>query len=213
MKLRHALSAIGLLLVSHSASAVLIEANDPDYGTGNNITWDTQTGLEWLDLTVTQGCDIYKISAKKCNGFDFADWTLASKLQVSEFWGNAGISSLGSFSTADYAAVTALLDNIGYTYSNNQGRGANGIIAETTFTNPVLGQLSLNNAGQSQEQFFKFPNNLILTTVSNNRAAYFIRQSQREYVADVPNPSSGLLMMIGVLGLLALSRAQQRRAR
>ena len=43
---------IAVLLLSHPASAVLIEVDLPG-GNLNEVTRDTLTGLEWLDLTET----------------------------------------------------------------------------------------------------------------------------------------------------------------
>ena len=53
-----ALVGLAMMGMAGTANATLIQANDPAFGAGVdgfNLTQDTVTGLEWLDLTLSSG--------------------------------------------------------------------------------------------------------------------------------------------------------------
>lgn len=75
------LSAITLVL-STSVNASLID--------NATFTTDTRTGLDWLDLTQTQGIDYNGVSAGFGLGGRFEGWGYATTAQVSELLNSAG---------------------------------------------------------------------------------------------------------------------------
>ncbi|MCW9013131.1 MAG: hypothetical protein OQL06_05050 [Gammaproteobacteria bacterium] len=54
-------------------------------------TVDTATGLDWLDLTETQGLSYSEVSAQLEQGGQLAGWSYATQQQLNELFKNAGL--------------------------------------------------------------------------------------------------------------------------
>ena len=54
------------------------------------ITSDTQTGIDWLDLTETSGLSYDYVSSQLGSGGRFEGWAFASREQINTFFSNAG---------------------------------------------------------------------------------------------------------------------------
>ena len=76
------LTLVGLTL-SLSANAAIVDMG--------NITRDTTTGLDWLDLTETNGRIYNDISSKLGAGQEFDGWCYASSEDVQALWKNLGV--------------------------------------------------------------------------------------------------------------------------
>ena len=83
--------------ISNVGSAGIISANDPTVsnvgmtGTGN-VTIDTNTGLAWLDLTITQWVPYNHIASRFGPGEEFAGYRYATTSELTNFWRNAGVN-------------------------------------------------------------------------------------------------------------------------
>ena len=77
-----AFALILALLLIHPAKAALIN--------GGGYTFDEQSGLDWLDLSATQGQSYNEVLAAIGPGGSLAGWSVASAAQVSTFFDNAG---------------------------------------------------------------------------------------------------------------------------
>lgn len=109
--------ALLLLCLAQPAQAALIEL-DSSFG-ANTVTRDTDTGLDWLDLTISEGT-LPETDARLAAGGDLFGWRRATTAEVMTFWTHAGITPTGSGNTAVLssdpalaAAIAALMDNIG----------------------------------------------------------------------------------------------------
>jgi hypothetical protein len=94
-------------------SAAIIDMGD--------ITRDTTTGLDWLDLTITRGRSYNDISSKFGAGQEFDGWRYATDVEVQELWKNLGLTN-GTWSSlsvddTDYADFTAASELIGNTWN------------------------------------------------------------------------------------------------
>ncbi|RKZ67885.1 MAG: hypothetical protein DRQ44_05080 [Gammaproteobacteria bacterium] len=114
-------SVIGMLficlaVVSFNTSAALVSTNWKTVG-DNLITRDTDSGLEWLDLTETTGLSYNDVSSKFSEGEQFAGWSYASITEVRELLNNAGGSGVynGAWSAENNGVVIPLLDLWGHT--------------------------------------------------------------------------------------------------
>jgi hypothetical protein len=110
-----------IILGSNSAQAALIESELFVTGDGL-ITFDSDTGLEWLDLTETVGVSLADVIAGY-DGFTTTNrFSLATKSQVLGLAGNAGIATIGSWNTdaSHKSNVLGLINLLGVTY--NSGR-------------------------------------------------------------------------------------------
>ena len=75
----------GLVISSASVNASIIDLNI--------ITRDTSTGLDWLDLTETNGRSYNDISSKFGAGEEFQGWRYASSAEVIDLWSKVGFFS------------------------------------------------------------------------------------------------------------------------
>lgn len=104
-----------LLIPSPNAYAVLISADDPVFGL-NSITLDTDTGLEWLDLTESQNRSFSDVASEFGPGGDFEGFRHVNEVEIIQLWTNAGIPDIGVGPTeANYTPIRELQDLIGVT--------------------------------------------------------------------------------------------------
>lgn len=78
-----------LTLSSASVSAALVSADWQTAG-DNLITRDTESGLEWLDLTVTANTSYNTITSQFGSGGTYEGWALATHVQISAMFDHAG---------------------------------------------------------------------------------------------------------------------------
>ena len=94
--LKQTLALVGITL-SLSANAAIVDMG--------NITRDTTTGLDWLDLTETANRTYLDVFSNFSVGGNLDGWRYASRLEVYELWSNIGVNIGGgsndgrSFST------------------------------------------------------------------------------------------------------------------
>ena len=104
--------AASILLVSGQVGAALIEQDW--LVTGDElITYNTETRLEWLDVTVTQGMSYNEtlnfLSLGIGDAYD--GWLLAGSTDISQFWLSAGIEPFFDGTTLNKGAVGSLIDS------------------------------------------------------------------------------------------------------
>lgn len=98
---KNALVFIGALFSSGFLHAALI-----DNGT---FTTDTETGIEWLDLTATAGLNYEEVSAQLGTGGAYEGWHYATLSQVEQFIGHAGgVGPYDGYSSGFNAVVPQL---------------------------------------------------------------------------------------------------------
>lgn len=82
LMLKKALALVGLTL-SLTANALIVDLG--------NITRDTISGLDWLDLTETNGRSYNDISGKLGTGQEFEGWRYATVVEVQALWKEFGL--------------------------------------------------------------------------------------------------------------------------
>ena len=80
--LKSSIALIGLLVSSFSINAAIID--------NSSYTTDSRTGLDWLDLTATDGQSFNAVSARIANGGDLEGWTYATMSEFEEFMKSFG---------------------------------------------------------------------------------------------------------------------------
>jgi hypothetical protein len=78
------------LIVNSNARADILSVDDPVFGIGS-ITRDTDTGMDWLDLTITQNRSFNDIASQFGVGGQFEGFRHATSTEVFQFFTNAGI--------------------------------------------------------------------------------------------------------------------------
>ncbi len=103
-----------LLLVTSSAQAILIEADDPVFGL-NALTVDTETGLQWLDLTHSLNFSYAAVEAGE-GGFLSVGLRHATEPEVAGLFVAAGIPNLSDvFVTENFVPASQLMSLLGCT--------------------------------------------------------------------------------------------------
>jgi hypothetical protein len=88
MKFKNTLVAATLLLSITSAQAALVESDWQN--TGDTLaTLDTDTGIEWLDLTQTVNMSISQAKLSTEAGSAFEGWRLPTLVEVTQMMVNA----------------------------------------------------------------------------------------------------------------------------
>jgi hypothetical protein len=120
MKLSSLLLVSAFLSLTHqvSAQAALVAENDPFFGVGS-ITRDTETNLDWLDVSLSQGRSFLDVTNELGAGGDFAGFRHASIAEFQTLVLNAGIGNTNSVVTGDLSAFTNLINLVGTTEIQN----------------------------------------------------------------------------------------------
>lgn len=110
---------IAVLSVSATVNATLMPA-DWKAADDNLITHDTDTGLKWLDLTMSINRSFNDVSTQLGVGGDFEGFRYATETELFTFWTNAGIpdidNNIASFgSLANYLPIQLLQELVGLT--------------------------------------------------------------------------------------------------
>lgn len=105
-----------LFLVSFFCGlAPLAQAAIVDLG---NVTRDSSTGLEWLDLTETVGRSYLDVSNQFDVGEEFAGWRYATESEVQVLWQNFGLTTgtterVSILDTPKYDAFVSAVNTLG----------------------------------------------------------------------------------------------------
>lgn len=125
---------------------------DSDYGPGT-ITHDTETGIDWLDLTLTTNRSVVDITAQLGPGGEFEGFRYATSADITTLWTHAGIVDItivGPIDGTDYTAANfdpanTLADLFGVTVVLPGGVASEGFTADLA-PNPslrVVGEINI----------------------------------------------------------------------
>ena len=111
---------LGIVILSTTinASAALISQDDSTFGSGA-FTKDTNTGLQWLDLSLTLNESMNYIKSNSGAGGSYSGLRYATQDEVIQFFFNAGISPVigTSYTKTGYDAGRGLLDLMGLNHN------------------------------------------------------------------------------------------------
>jgi len=205
------LIALAGLLIAPSASAMLVEGDLFAAGDGR-VTIDQATGLEWLDLTETDGDSYNQVLSSSFvtqDGFRYA-----TRAEVETFLGkdhaNFAEPLAGGWLEADKLPATQILDLMGCTGDCDTGRNpfAQGLTAALSDASAWAGQsfkitanfdgdisnpLSEATRGDAARSLNK------LKTAGDEKIGSFLVRVGTGGSTPVPEPSAALLFGAGVL--------------
>jgi hypothetical protein len=105
-----------LFFVGSNARASFIELHDPNIPLGDgpyNITRDTQTGLEWLDIWSSRAMGYSQITSQLGSGGTFESFRFATREELETFLRNAGLTAGRN---DDYGSLIEFLRLVGLNY-------------------------------------------------------------------------------------------------
>ena len=196
------------IVLSTSANAAVVSADWQSVG-DNLVTRDTASGLDWLDLTITDGMSYDQVISKLLPGGQFDGFRLATSAEVITLWRNFGIdlSQSALWQTSGYnplldVAVTFLgstynTDPITYPYG-----GADGITSDV----PPFGLLLHDVLGATYYSGFTYyyrDNNVARTDSGGyiNSGAYLVQA--------VSVPAAVWLFGSGLFGLVGVAKRKK----
>jgi len=199
----------GLVFFSSNASAAVVSADWNNLG-DNLITQDTVSGLNWLDLTETNGLSYDYVSGQLGTGGQYEGFRYATDSEVVALWANWGVNlatgASGSISGPDsnVQGAASTLGNIFPEASNQYLAGALGI----TIDSPATGNRSQLGA------FITFnPTNTYYyldgsyAQLDSNALVY--SGSYLVETAVVPIPAAVWLFGSGLIGLIGIARRKK----
>ena len=123
--LKSSIALIGLLVSSFSINAAIID--------NSSYTTDSRTGLDWLDLTATDGQSFNAVSARIGSGGDLEGWTYATMSEFEVFMVSFGATlqsgclvqetSLCGWSESNNGIVMSVLTLMGDLSGNRSSLG------------------------------------------------------------------------------------------
>lgn len=200
--------------LSSKADAALIAITDSAFPGGtDNITRDTVTGFDWLDLTASSGISYNDITAQFSSGGTYEGWRHATKAEVNALFTSSAGLTLGSQSLADPLA-TQLIALVGTTQTNSllHSTAARGLYNDdasgTNGSLPGVGQVIV----RTQSNIFSAQTDVgILDDQPFLKNMVPASGTGHWLVRAVPEPSSMVLLVIGVSGCGIGRLAQKRR--
>lgn len=209
--------ALGLAVSNQPGEAALIEL-DSSFG-AKSITRDTDTGLEWLDLTYGAGF-INEVDVRLAPGGDLFGWRRATTDEIVAFWNNAGITLIGTGDSpplnsdpAFVAAVDDLMENLGLWQAHSAFDETHGFTAEESATPGQWHTAFLRRYWDHDLEQFTQAVASIGTEREANPADPCCEPYQnwlvRTFATEVPEPAPFALLVLGA-GLVALGTRRRR---
>jgi len=191
----------------------------------NLITRDSNSGLEWLDLTVTSNLSRNYVNSQRVIGGDYYGWRYATSDEVAGFFDAfGGVGPYNGWSTNNNGLFDLIAPYWGDLYcasagcpSYVPGQGSGPGLGSSNFYIADYGFGGQYYAGIISDQY----NNTAMTTYDwiRIKAAWYDSDSQAfdfgsALVRDtnpVPLPATFWLFFSGLFGLLGLSRQRTKR--
>jgi hypothetical protein len=213
LRIWHAVLALLAAITVTRVDAVLISGDDPVFG-ADQVTFDTDTGLYWLDLDVTTGQSLNAIGAQLGAGGTLDGWRFATADEVSQLWTAAGVPLpipapgfptfvFGSAQNTAALQLNALLDSQWDTAEETRSLG---YVFELSTVSPFWWQI---DAALLAESFGSTSSSFLIATFDTPSpviGAYLVRTT-----LQVPEPGTlSLLLAVGA-GLFWFRRVLVRR--
>ncbi len=204
------------IMLSASVNAGIIDLG--------NVTRDTTTGLEWLDLTETNNRTYVDISVNQLGaGGEFEGWRVATTSEALTLWNNFGITSpffgsinIGTDDYADFLYAVSLLGNIAYEADpvvydyGTYGITSDVWLGSNNFQN-VIGAVHYPGNDIVNTHLYTDSHGINRTGANTAYGTYLVRVAEVEPPTTVPTPGTGSLALIALLGLFYRQKTAQQK--
>lgn len=201
------LGALGVMmayLLPNISQAALMSIDDANYGI-NSLTFDTDTNLEWLDITLTINRSYTEIKNELGIGGEYEGFRYASQSEVETLWANAGIFDYSNtYVPENFEPIKGLIPLFGATASSDITAFTIGIYEGLT-----LGGYQRTASLQYRDDIFAGKANLAFSGVTQNfkgasHGSYLLR------TASVPLPPTPILFIFGVFLIFAQEKITRK---
>lgn len=215
MKLRTRLTLVGLALAiigSTTAQAGLIELDLLAAGDGL-ITLDTDTGLQWLDVTATTGLSVNQVLGGVGGwtdlGFRYAGSDELEQLFLTSVPGST--VSFFSFVENNFAGASLLTNLLGNAYGLAEFPGSQGFVDPGTSDRFSEGSTHASfyqvRVSDSTGRFHPTQGRFSLDYTNATIGSFLVRD-----VSAVPEPTGMLLLSVGALTLVGCGGRSRRKS-
>lgn len=184
-----------LCLFSSHSYASLISQNDPVYGY-DSITFDTDTGLQWLDITKSVDRSYSDVSSQFAAGGDFSGFRYSTNAELQQLIGHYGIV----LPDTNFALGSSFVLLVGQTDTIHEYPSALGLTVNSQMGFFHVLEVTINNNSNktyvlSDSGVFGYDYHT--PTVGN----WLVRST-----TTVPEPMTMLLLCLGLVGVAGLRR-------
>ena len=187
------------------ANADLVSMDGGKFGT-DAITLDTETSLEWLDITFSTNYSYNQIIAETQSGGYFEGYRLATFTEMIGLWTNADIdlNYANVFTPINYGPISNLQSFIGTTnLDETQTWGMVDPTGSGTSTDMAAGLLFVDAETSGRySPYYGFDSNF----AREDFGSYLVKTTA------VPLPSSIILLGTGLLGIMTVSRRKLKNS-
>jgi hypothetical protein len=211
--------SLALAVAAPIAAGAALLPEDSSFGP-DTITYDTDTGLRWLDLTESAGLGYADAAQELLPGGAFEGYRMATEAEVAAFFTNAGLdTSTNDFESDNHAPAVGLAALVGQLGSNgNCGVGCSFDFSAGFYAgSPPQGFVSVasiawfdNSAGLDPSSPQTPVGRAILEGYNDGGP----NPSYGTWLVQAPEPGAVFLTFTGVASLAAFrtSRPSRRRA-
>jgi hypothetical protein len=197
-----------ILALSASTHATVISIDWKITG-DNLITRDTDSGLDWLDLTETNNMTYFLVSSQLGAGGQFYGWRYATNNEAVTLWSNFNVDvSIGLTIEPIDPGIVIATGFLGNTYNEESSTFSHGLLG---LTGDLTAQLDVPTVGA----WYYKPEALNVYSAPNDR--YQIRSNARismgsylvRDVPTVPVPAAFWLFGSGLIGLVGFTKCKK----
>jgi hypothetical protein len=213
MQVRVCLGVFLLLLAGSTARAVLVQVNDPLIDgnftytrDGFNITRDTQSGLDWLDVTLSTGYSYNQVVEQLGDGRAFEGFHFAMEAELVVLFEHAGLD-IDAHTPVEPAIE--LLDLVGISVESRGGGHIAGFFNDGDIDSSVgLATLIAPTGREERYNVIIWKNSRSSSQVSSITGSWLVRDTP----TNVPEPAAFLMCTIGLFAAF-LEDSEHRRAK
>lgn len=208
-----------VFLASTPVQGALIEADWNGGAVGNNnIVIDTETGLQWLDISVTTGMSYSEVSSLMSSGAAFDGFRYASQAEVMNFMDANMTGATRSEQAASLYEILSILDgNNASACTGLYSRCTNAIQGLVSDSPPLYGSEERHYVGSYWTIYYE-PGTTYPTEAWDYSVDFLAQVEQYESVSQdfigsylvsttsVPEPSALVLLVLGLAGMSLVQR-------
>lgn len=194
--------------IQTTANATLLSI-DSGFGT-NTLTNDSTSGLDWLDLSITDGFSYSTIESQMGSGLTYDGYRFATYQEVFELWENAGFDHyLTGTGTQPNGSFNTFVNYFGNTFNVDPCLSCFGMIGYTAVENGIYhqyGAFTTSNFGFAPSVDNTYNLGDTPDPLSMSRTGSWLVKAS---ASPVPEPATILLFGTAIFGLFGVAKRKK----